>query len=74
MPRQRWIPVALFLLLAIVNLAQTQQATAPARDFRRTFLAMRDDIRRASPPLVVAESVIAEWLKNLYLLDAGRGS
>ena len=68
-PRQRWIPVAIFLLLAIVNLAQTQQATAPARDFRRTFLAMRDDIRRASPPLVVAESVIAEWLKNLYLLD-----
>jgi tetratricopeptide (TPR) repeat protein len=30
---------------------------------------MRDDIRRAQPPMVVAESVIAEWLKNLYLVD-----
>jgi hypothetical protein len=68
-PRQGWTPAVIFLLLAIANLVQTEQATAPARDYRRTFLAMRDDIRREAPPMVVAESVVAEWLKNLYLLD-----
>jgi tetratricopeptide (TPR) repeat protein len=70
LPRQRWIPVAMFLVLAVVNVAQTVEATAPARDFRRTFLAIRDDIQLAGPPVVVAESVIAEWLKNLYLTDS----
>jgi hypothetical protein len=70
LPRRRWVPVAIVLVLAIVNVAQTAEATAPARDFRRTFLAIRDDIQVARPPVVVAESVIAEWLKNLYLSDS----
>jgi len=70
LPTRRWIPVTIFLVLAIVNVVQTAEATAPARDFRRAFLAIRDDIKLASPPVVVAESVIAEWLKNLYLTDS----
>lgn len=70
LPRRRWVPVTIFVALAIVNLAQTVAATAPARDYRRTLLAIRDDVRLAGPPMVVAESVVAEWLKNLYLTDS----
>ena len=70
LPRARWLPVPLFLVLAIVNVNQADAATRPARDFRRTFLAMRDEIQRVGPPMVVAESVVAEWLKNLYLVNS----
>jgi hypothetical protein len=70
LPRPRWLPVAIFLVLAIMNITQADTATRPARDFRRTFLAMRDEIERVGPPMVVAESVIAEWLKNLYLVNS----
>jgi hypothetical protein len=73
LPRRRWLPVAIFLVLAVVNVTQADTATRPARDFRRVFLAMRDDIQRLGPPMVVAEWVIAYWLKNLYLVNSKTG-
>ena len=68
--RRRAVLAAIFTAFIAVNLVGAARATAPGRAYRKTFLEVRDEIQRAAPPLVVAESVIAEWLRNLYLLDS----
>jgi len=61
--------VPVFLALIAVNVVQAGQATEPGRGYRRALLALRDDVRRAAPPVVIAESSFAAWLRELYLND-----
>jgi tetratricopeptide (TPR) repeat protein len=66
-PQPLLVPV--FLALIAVNVVQAGQATEPGRGYRRALLAVRDDIRRAAPPVVITESSFAAWLQQLYLND-----
>src|SRR5262249_52427711 len=66
---QRFVLVGVVLAPMILNVVQAAEATEPGRDYRTTFLAIRDEIRRTAPPMVVAESVVADWFRHLYLAD-----
>lgn len=66
-PARHGVLVASFLGLIAVNLVQAARATEPGRAYRTTLLAVRDDIAREAPPLVVAELVVSEWLRRVLL-------
>ena len=66
-PRLPGALAAVLVALISVNVVQAGQATEPGREYRRLFFAIRDDLRKLAPPMVVSESGIAGWLQQLYL-------
>ena len=61
------VAVGLVAPLLALYVAQAWQANGPSRIYRRTFEAVRRDIRTMRPPMLVAESVLASYLRDLYL-------
>jgi hypothetical protein len=66
-PRRPGAFAALLVGLIAVNVAQAARATEPGREYRRVLLAIRDDLRKLAPPMVLSESHLSAWLQQLYL-------
>jgi hypothetical protein len=66
-PRRTDVQAALLVGLIGVNVFQAARATQPGREYRRVLLAIRDDLRKLAPPMVVAESGLSGWLQQLYM-------
>ncbi len=59
--------LAVGLAFLAVNLAQAVEATSLGRLYRANLLAVLRDVRAAKPPMLIAEAIIASYLRDLYL-------
>jgi hypothetical protein len=46
---------------------QAAEANGPSRVYRRAFHAVLHDVREIRPPVLLAESIVASYLRDLYL-------
>jgi tetratricopeptide (TPR) repeat protein len=53
--------------LLALYVSQGVQANGPSRVYREDFQAVLDDVQAIKPPVLVAESLIASYFRNLYL-------
>jgi hypothetical protein len=53
--------------LLVLYVAQAVQANGPSAIYHRTLHAVLDDVRKANPPGLIAESVLASYFRDLYL-------
>lgn len=66
-----YICFTIFVLLIILNIYQTNNATRPGKTYRRALLSILEDIKIQSPPIVISEAWLSSFLREIYLRSYG---
>jgi hypothetical protein len=61
--------VIIFVVIILVNIIQANEATMPGRMHHQTLLSIVNDLKQINPPLVLIDSWIGYFLKEVYLRD-----
>ena len=62
-----YICLTMFAFLIAVNVYQTNNATKPGKIYRKALFSILKDIKKESPPIVLAEHWLATFIREIYL-------
>jgi hypothetical protein len=65
--RSNVVAVGVVVPLLVLYVSQAMQATGPSHTYRAALQAVLHDVQHIDPPALVAESVVASYLRDLYL-------
>jgi hypothetical protein len=65
--RANAVAVGLIVPLLVVYVWQGVRANGPSSNYRKVFHEVLHDVEEMRPPMLVAESVVASYLRDLYL-------